>query len=53
MAAKTFPKMIDFPFGMTEEPVVIREVAMADGTAGDDQISNIAMPYGNDPAAHE
>jgi hypothetical protein len=38
---------------LTEKPVVIRKVAMANRVTGDNQIGHIAMPVLEDPPLHQ
>ena len=47
------PQVVDLPRGLREEPVIVREVSVADGVTGDNQVRDIAMPDRNNPAGHQ
>ena len=44
--------MIQLSHGVGEEAMVIGEVAVVDGVAGDNQIGDIAMPHRQNPTRH-
>ena len=41
-----FPKLVNIPNRATEEAMIVREVSVADGVTGNDQIRDITMPNG-------
>lgn len=47
------PEMVDVPNGLREEAVVVGEVTVGSRVAGDDQVGDIAMACGKDPAGHQ
>lgn len=48
-----FPEMVNVPNGVAEESVIVRKVTITDRIAGDDQISNVAMPDRQDPSGDQ
>lgn len=50
-SGEQLPEMVDVPHGLAEESVVVREMAVGGGVAGDNQIGDIAMSSGQNPAS--
>jgi len=51
--SEQLPKMIDVPNRLREETVVIREVVVANGVTGNNQVGNVAMPDRENSAGHQ
>jgi len=47
------PKLVDIPSRMAKESVVVREMAVANGVTGDNQVGDIPMTRRSDPASHQ
>jgi len=52
-SSKVLPKVIDAPPGLAEEAMVVGEMAVCHGIAGDNQIGDIAVPKRQNPTCHQ
>lgn len=47
------PQVVDVPHRLREKAMVVREVPIVGRIASDNQVGNVPMPHGKNPASHQ